>query len=727
MPQVPVAVDNTVQLRPTTGARFEPTQQNAVSEAIGKGLQQVGGRLEERAQAQVQIDTTFAEARAKDADNQFAKHATEQGFGENGYYTTENANTLNARSGYEKALRDKRDQLVNGAQNGLERKMLASALDRRLNSELEGSARYAVGQAKNYWTLQSNSRVANARDDFARYVDDPERSGTALATIQSEVSQQAAHLGLQDAGIIKQMQFTEASKAYGAAIEAKAVNDPVAAALMLDKHREKIDEGTQLNLDRQLHPKLVDHDASIVANAVQAVATPGQVVNNVNGQPTILQLPIKGSTISGFGTRTDPITGGKKFHKGVDIPAPAGTPVGAAGDGKVVFAGFKPNGYGNQVLIEHPDGTQTRYAHMQSTNVHAGDRVGRGAQIGAVGSTGRSTGSHMHFEVIKNGQAVDPKSMVGKAVGTAGQPPAGQPEVDLGLQTQAAKAYIAQHFADRPQAYRDELYEATQGKIVHDFSMAKQIKSDREEREGDQAWRTVDAMGDKFTSVGQIPNYANLSPSSQHGFRVIAKNHIDAAQGGETIKTDWHKYSGIIDAYHSDPKSIMGVRPEQVRPFLGNTEFKEFMRLRGDAIDDVRTGGQGKTPKFQNSVDLMEASKSTINSVIESHGLLTGNSKEAQKNAKAIHQINQKLQDWSEVYYRNNQKWPDSKAIQAHTDALFLNQAGTGTPFYESGMLVPEAVVPQDFVRRYRAANPQGSKDDMQAAYTDALLRGLTK
>jgi murein DD-endopeptidase MepM/ murein hydrolase activator NlpD len=123
--------------------------------------------------------------------------------------------------------------------------------------------------------------------------------------------------------------------------------------------------------------------------------------------PVSLQMPVEGRVSSRFGSRRDPIRGGHRQHQGVDIAAPRGTPIGAAAAGEVIFAG-RQRGYGNTVVIKHADGRQTRYAHAERLLVTAGDRVGAGQTIATVGSTGRSTGPHVHFEVVDGDRHVDP-------------------------------------------------------------------------------------------------------------------------------------------------------------------------------------------------------------------------------------------------------------------------------------------------------------------------------
>lgn len=113
---------------------------------------------------------------------------------------------------------------------------------------------------------------------------------------------------------------------------------------------------------------------------------------------------------SGFGERKDPLTGANRFHHGMDIAAKAGTPVYPASKGTVIFSGEK-GGYGNMVEILHDDGLVTRYGHNAENTVKQGDVVTPSQTIAFVGSTGRSTGPHLHFEVLKNGKALDPESL----------------------------------------------------------------------------------------------------------------------------------------------------------------------------------------------------------------------------------------------------------------------------------------------------------------------------
>jgi len=122
-------------------------------------------------------------------------------------------------------------------------------------------------------------------------------------------------------------------------------------------------------------------------------------------------LPVAGRPSSGYGTRFDPIQHKELAHPGFDLAAPTGTPVAAAAAGTVTHAG--PAGtYGNLVSIRHADGFETRYAHLSAVDVRVGDHLQIGQQIGKVGTTGYSTGPHLHFEVRHDGATVDPAPLL---------------------------------------------------------------------------------------------------------------------------------------------------------------------------------------------------------------------------------------------------------------------------------------------------------------------------
>lgn len=128
--------------------------------------------------------------------------------------------------------------------------------------------------------------------------------------------------------------------------------------------------------------------------------------HQLQNMPSI--FPVNGRLTSGFGLRRNPLPGTRiKAHKGIDIAVPTGTTVVASGDGEIIFAGYK-NVYGKVIVIRHSDNISTYYAHLSAINVRLSQTVKQGDEIGKSGSTGRSTGPHLHYEVRVDNIAVNP-------------------------------------------------------------------------------------------------------------------------------------------------------------------------------------------------------------------------------------------------------------------------------------------------------------------------------
>lgn len=165
-------------------------------------------------------------------------------------------------------------------------------------------------------------------------------------------------------------------------------------------------------------------------------------------QRTFLSSPLEFSRVtSGFARRFHPILKTWRAHKGIDYGAPRGTPIRSVGEGRVEFAGWQ-NGYGNAVEVKHGNGKSTFYAHMTRIHVKKGQRVSQGDNIGTVGSTGWSTGPHLHFEFRVNGNHQDPRKLLrsGETVALA---PALRPQFDQVAQRVKTQLEIAQSVRDQ--------------------------------------------------------------------------------------------------------------------------------------------------------------------------------------------------------------------------------------------------------------------------------------
>lgn len=154
--------------------------------------------------------------------------------------------------------------------------------------------------------------------------------------------------------------------------------------------------------------------------ALDAGSAPQKIRAGSVSIPTLVPIVSNRAMSSGFGMRVHPVLGGLRAHKGIDLPAPTGTPIRAAADGTVGKADWF-GGYGLFVELEHGGAMETRYGHMSRIAVAEGQVVHKGDVIGYVGSTGRSTGSHLHYEVRIGGEAVNPMPYM-----QAGEAPATQ-------------------------------------------------------------------------------------------------------------------------------------------------------------------------------------------------------------------------------------------------------------------------------------------------------------
>jgi len=178
-------------------------------------------------------------------------------------------------------------------------------------------------------------------------------------------------------------------------------SDPGMGGPELRNNSESQESDVQLVLDR-----LADR----IDDRTQQMKLLEQLImsRSVDSNALLDFMPVKeGYVSSAFGRRTDPMTGRIAMHTGTDFSAPRGTPIFAVGAGVVTFSG-RNGAYGNMIEISHGDGYKTRYAHAHELKVEKGDLVGKGQQIATVGTTGRSTGPHLHLEVYRKGMAVNP-------------------------------------------------------------------------------------------------------------------------------------------------------------------------------------------------------------------------------------------------------------------------------------------------------------------------------
>lgn len=232
----------------------------------------------------------------------------------------------------------------------------------------------------------------------SRQVSELRAEKETVATRSMEVEQTVSELRQKLAAYEKKTE----KLAYLAGLEVNPPK-PMGAGNIVDAR--VTDPGARLDIARSEAEDLVDRSSLLdrrIGTVEQAI---GRQTERLAHTPSL--MPTRGLIGGGFGWRRDPFTGLKQFHRGLDICAPVGTPVKAPADGIVIKA-ERDAGYGNTLYISHGDGIVTRYGHLSAFKAQPGQKVTRGQVVALVGNTGRSTGAHVHYEVMVRGQNVDP-------------------------------------------------------------------------------------------------------------------------------------------------------------------------------------------------------------------------------------------------------------------------------------------------------------------------------
>src|SRR6266511_527236 len=280
----------------------------------------------------------------------------------------------------------------------------------RLQAEIDASqADFENSAATLYRNAGSGSQVLSV----LQFAGNPRKSITAsryLGDVARDAQAEIDHYGeLQDDVDAAQEQLEEqqaAAEQARAAAEAqrqeverlRAEHEPARAAA-------EAEEATEAQVLNTISTQKDQWESQLAAlQAEQAALAGGVSRGSGNG---VLKWPCEGGVVSGFGYRVHPISGTRRLHTGVDINCAYGAPISAAGSGIVIEAGWR-GGYGNAVVIDHGDGLATLYGHQSQLAVSPGQQVSTGEVIGYVGSTGYSTGPHLHWEVWVNGTPVDP-------------------------------------------------------------------------------------------------------------------------------------------------------------------------------------------------------------------------------------------------------------------------------------------------------------------------------
>lgn len=251
-----------------------------------------------------------------------------------------------------------------------------------------------VGGGANPVELEA-ARLAN---DSLRIENESYRVATGelaeqISTLQTALSQLGEQAELDPAA-------REALAKLPAVIKSRAAGGAIASTPIAASESPESTFGILKNLLGALENRLASVKTKVENQQAVARATPSI-------------WPLAGWLTSSYGSRKDPFSGGPDFHPGLDISADRGTPVRATADGTVESAGYN-GAYGNSILVSHGFGIETRFGHLSGYAVRAGQQIKRGDVIGYVGSTGRATAAHLHYEILVNGSPINPLRLLGK-------------------------------------------------------------------------------------------------------------------------------------------------------------------------------------------------------------------------------------------------------------------------------------------------------------------------
>lgn len=557
MPRIQTYGAPTVGPVQTTNARFRAADNGGgVAGAIARGLQQLGGAVADYAQAQAQIEDGLAKTNA--GDWQLTAHSSVSSIVAD-LKSKPGKLALDAIPDAEKSI----DEALKGVLAQADprtKRYLAPEIARIRASASNEIGLYAASQAKVYQQETGSAKLTNFMEEANR-TDSPDERAQFIASARTQVAENARMAGLNDPDIIKAEERKAVSGIHLSIVDRYLSGEDIDMAKAYFDANEDGMTGKDRNAALQsLKSPLLARDTDSGVKEIMGVSLPA------DGAGVNYSDPLRGAghgISSAFGANR----GGGKKHNGVDFPAAPGTPVYATGAGKVLRSGYDDKS-GNFVVIDHGNGTTSSYSHMQGASaLKPGDMVTPDTRLGGVGSTGHSTGPHLHMVVKQNGKVVDPAKVIGQAQ---------QSSTRIDLESKLAQV-------DARTDWTPEKRERVKDGIRRQVSVNDGLIARKEADAADAAVMWAIKRGDAFTDISQMPAAirSNLSPQALATFTNSAKangtsaapkaNSIDAMrlhtiQYGNPdafVKTDLSQFVGKItpaelDAAVSDQAKLRG-------------------------------------------------------------------------------------------------------------------------------------------------------------------------
>lgn len=506
MARVPISRAGDLQLNPVSSVRLRPADNNGgVAGAVGSGLQDIGKGVQGYAQAADELDDRVARTSADDLLLQYQSGA--RGI-KTSYAAKQGKDALTARPQADDALNGLYNDIVGKADKRTQI-YLKGRLQQYHGVYLDGVAEHAVRQSAIYEEEVGGARLQNFGEQAAENWSNPDLSAGFIADGRAQLRENLGRKGLTDPDIVRAEEAKYVSGIHSTIIDRMMTAGEVDGAdAYFRKHLDDLTAKDEITIAAALKSPLEKRETY---GDVASIMGGGWADDT--GTSTNYADPLRGAgkgVSSGYGVAR----GNGKTHNGVDFPAATGTPIYSIGAGKVLRAGHDDRS-GNFVVIDHGDGTTSSYSHMRApTDLKPGDTVTPDTLLGGVGTTGHSTGPHLHLVVKKEGRTVDPQQVIGGA-----QQSPRRHDLDTLLARADQRADTEGWSFERRERAKDE--------IRRRVSTDETLKA-REEADADRAASEVVLnLGDKFTDVSQIPAGVrnSLSPDALRQYMGVAKSN----------------------------------------------------------------------------------------------------------------------------------------------------------------------------------------------------------
>lgn len=714
-----VPVRNEVRATPISGQKqvASGVAMGAARE-LGQAGQRLGGAMADAAEKWDARRALQDEATAMELDSKFSDEAREV---EKRLLAAQGGDALRADPEVRQAFTQLRERYAGMAQNDRQRSMLGRVLDRREERFAATADAHVTRQTEVYHDSAEVGRMAALSRDLVMVPDGPERM-ELMQGLRATVDARVRRKGL-DPSAADAMFLEQASGVHQATLATLLEGpDPHAAKQYLDRWSPQIDptvlprlkEAVRTQVDTFDAIQFWDRNPLPSGEAVATVETPEGARETVT-----FAAPVAGRLSSGFGRRASPGGVGSTNHQGQDVAVPPRTPITATAPGVVRWKN-DADGYGRYAVIDHGNGYETRLAHLSAAVARDGQRVEQGDVIGLSGGVpgsdgaGNSQGAHLHYEIRRNGVAVNPATVVGRQATVA----PGSARAAAPMPPSLEDVYER---ADSEAGNDWRRREVFRREGLQRYSQERSIRQDRESEAERELQDYLPGGAKEASSSAAIPRdlWNRLSPAdrraAENTYKAMAEGEggIDPAVANET-------YNDLLDLAATDRNAFIA---------LG-----EFTQYRGilpeNQISSLRTQRRSLVTGGPAAEDALKGMTGTINAYARSvAGINIGNSRTAEdveELARLRGSLQQSVEGWMAL---NPGKAPSEEQIRGMLRVITAPTRDGA--LYQNGGSTNDIAVPNEARRRIVAqlarSNPpirRPTDAQIRLAYRQALYAG---